>query len=50
MSGNERLIEDIKKLIKFYEGLSQTTPQLELYVKKLHQQLDELINEENNQK
>lgn len=50
MDSNERLIEDIKNLIKFYEGLSQTTPQLELYVKKLHQQLDELTNEQNNQK
>jgi hypothetical protein len=50
MDSNERLIEDIKKLIKFYEGIPQSTPQLELYVKKLHQQLDELTNEQNNQK
>lgn len=50
MDSNEKLIEDIKKLIKFYEGIPQTTPQLELYIRKLHQQLDELTNEENNQK
>jgi hypothetical protein len=49
VDSNDRLIEDIKKLIKFYEGIPQRTPQLELYIKKLHQQLDELTSEENNQ-
>jgi hypothetical protein len=48
MGGDDRLIEDIKKLIKFYEGIPQTTPQLEIYIKKLHQQLAELNNGENN--
>jgi uncharacterized protein YqeY len=48
MASNDRLIEDIKKLIKFYEGIPQTTPQLDIYIKKLHQQLAELNNGENN--
>jgi hypothetical protein len=42
MDGNERLISDIEKLIKFYEGLKQTNPQLETYVKKLHSELEKL--------
>jgi hypothetical protein len=48
MGSNDRLIEDIKKLIKFYEGIPQTTPQLDIYIKKLHQQLAELNNKETN--
>ena len=48
MDSEDRLIEDIKNLIKFYEGIPQRTPQLDLYIKKLHQKLDELTNEEDN--
>lgn len=46
MNGNEKLIEDIKNLIKFYEGIGQTNPQLATYVSKLHEELDKLTNEQ----
>lgn len=46
MSDNEKLIEDIKNLIKFYEGIGQTNPQLATYVSKLHEELDKLTNEQ----
>jgi geranylgeranyl pyrophosphate synthase len=45
MDSNEKLIEDIKNLIKFYEGLGQTNHQLETYIKKLYQELDKLSEE-----
>jgi serine/threonine-protein kinase RIO1 len=48
MHSNEKLIEDIKNLIKFYEGIGQSNPQLETYIKKLYQELDKLTQEENN--
>jgi hypothetical protein len=47
MDGNEKLIEDIKNLIKFYEGLGQTNTQLATYVSKLHEELAKLTNEQN---
>jgi hypothetical protein len=46
MGGDDKLIEDIKKLIIFYEGLGQTNPQLATYVSKLHEELDKLTNEQ----
>lgn len=46
MHNNEKLIEDIKNLIKFYEGLGQTNPQLANYVGKLHEELAKLTNEQ----
>jgi serine/threonine-protein kinase RIO1 len=48
MHSNEKLIEDIKNLIKFYEGIGQSNPQLETYINKLYQELDKLTQEENN--
>lgn len=47
MDSNEKLIFDIKNLIKFYEGLGQTNPQLATYVSKLHEELNKLTNEQN---
>jgi len=47
MDNNQKLIEDIKNLIKFYEGLGQTNPQLATYVGKLHEELAKLTNEQN---
>lgn len=46
MHNNEKLIEDIKNLIKFYGELGQTNPQLANYVGKLHEELAKLTNEE----
>ena len=47
MNSNEKLIEDIKNLIKFYEGIGQSNPQLNTYIAKLYQELDKLTQEEN---
>lgn len=46
MDSNEKVIEDIKNLIKFYEGLGQTNHQLATYVSKLHEELAKLTNEQ----
>jgi len=48
VDSNERLIEDIRNLIKFYEGLGQSNPQLIVYVAKLYEELDKLTNDKNN--
>lgn len=50
MDSNERLIEDIRNLIKFYEGLGQTNPQLSVYISKLYEELDRLLNEQKEEK
>ena len=42
----ESQIQDIKNLIKFYEGLGESNPHLNVYVNKLHEQLNKLINEQ----
>ena len=47
MNSNEKLIADIKNLIKFYEGIGQSNPQLNTYIAKLYQELDKLTQEEN---
>jgi hypothetical protein len=47
MSDNEKQIQDIINLIKFYEGLGQTNPQLSVYISKLHEELDRLLNDNN---
>ncbi len=47
MDSNEKLIQDITNLIKFYEGLGQTNPQLEVYLNKLYDELNKLKNETN---
>jgi len=44
MTTDEKLIIDIKNLIKFYEGIGQSNPQLDTYIKKLYKQLGELEN------
>lgn len=44
MTTDEKLILDIKNLIKFYEGIGQSNPQLDTYIKKLYKQLEELEN------
>jgi hypothetical protein len=44
MTTDEKLIIDIKNLIKFYEGIGQSNPQLDTYIKKLYKQLEELQN------
>lgn len=44
MDTNERLINDIKKLIEFYERLGETNPQITNYVNQLHKELDVLTN------
>ncbi len=46
MDANERLINDIKRLIEFYEKLDETNPQIKNYLNQLHIQLDELTNPE----
>jgi len=50
MHNNEKLIEDIRNLIKFYEGIGTSNPQLNTYVAKLYQELDKLIKEEEGNK
>jgi len=47
MTTDEKLIFDIKNLIKFYEGIGQTNPQLKTYIKQLYKQLGELENKTN---
>jgi hypothetical protein len=47
MENNEKLIQDITNLIKFYEGIGQTNPQLETYVKKLYEELHKLKTQTN---
>lgn len=51
MTGDDKLIHDIENLIKFYEGLSESNPQLKTYLNKLYQQLNDLkikkVNGEN---
>ncbi len=47
MDSNEKLIQEITNLIKFYEGLGQTNPQLETYVKKLYEELNKLKTQTN---
>jgi len=44
MDTNERLINDIKKLIEFYEKLGETNPQITNYLNQLHKELDTLTN------
>jgi hypothetical protein len=50
MNSNEKQIEDIRNLIKFYEGLGQTNPQLSVYISKLYEELDRLLNEQKEEK
>lgn len=45
MDNNEKMIQDIKNLIKFYEGIGASNPQLNNYISKLHQELDKLNQE-----
>lgn len=47
MDNKDKLIEDIKNLIKFYDGLGQINPQLAVYVARLHEELDKLTKEKN---
>lgn len=49
MDSNDKLILDIKNLIKFYDGLGETNNQIENYLNKLHLELERLTNEQNNQ-
>ena len=50
MNSNEKQIEDIRNLIKFYEGLGQNNPQLLVYISKLYEELDRLLNEQKEEK
>ena len=49
MESNDKLILDIKNLIKLYDGLGETNNQIENYLNKLHLELERLTNEQNNQ-
>lgn len=48
MDENDKMITDIQNLIKFYEGLGESNPQLKVYVNRLHEELGKLILEKNN--
>jgi hypothetical protein len=48
MDENDKMINDIQNLIKFYEGLGESNSQLKVYVNRLHEELDKLIQEKNN--
>jgi hypothetical protein len=41
---NERLINDIKKIINFYEKLGETNPKIEQYLEQLYLELNNLEN------